>query len=412
MDKIKNRWLILTASCFVTLCIGSLYAWSAFSAPMAEYLEECTGKEIQSLAIVFTVANSVGPVTMISGGYVNDKLGPKWVLLIGGILFGAGMIGSGYITSVTGLVITYGLGVGLAVGMTYGTVVSNTVKFFPDKRGMAGGLITACYGASSVIVPPIATWLIQSYHVTTAFKVIGSVMMMVICLSAFVIHKCPEEIHKDGDGKDGTSQGIRQYTYSEMLKEPVFFLMLGILLCGAFAGLMITSQASLIAAKMMDMTPVKAAMVVSVLALFNMFGRLISGIMSDKIGAPGTLQITFALSIAAMVCLYFSGSESTAVFYVSLSTVGFSFGSVMGIYPGFTASRFGTKNNSVNYGIMFIGFALAGLFGPMVMNRIFETSGRYQPAFLSAALLACVGEILLYVFKKKGGSTDGKNCSI
>ena len=84
----------------------------------------------------------------------------------------------------------------------------------------------------------------------------------------------------------------------------------------------------------------------------------------------------------------------------------------MGIYPGFTASRFGTKNNSVNYGIMFIGFALAGLFGPMVMNRIFETSGRYQPAFLSAALLACVGEILLYVFKKKGGSTDGKNCSI
>ena len=71
MDKIKNRWLILTASCFVTLCIGALYAWSAFSAPMAEYLEECTGKEIQSLAIVFTVANSVGPVTMISGGYVN-----------------------------------------------------------------------------------------------------------------------------------------------------------------------------------------------------------------------------------------------------------------------------------------------------------------------------------------------------
>lgn len=404
MDKNKNRWLILAASCFVTLCIGSLYAWSAFSAPMAEYLEVCTGKEIQSLAIVFTVANSVGPVTMISGGYVNDRLGPKWVLLIGGILFGAGMIGSGYATSVTGLIITYGLGVGLAVGMTYGTVVSNTVKFFPDKRGMAGGLITACYGASSVIVPPITTWLVQKYHVTTAFRVIGGVMMLVICLSAFVIQKCPEEIRKDTDANGDASRESRQYAYYEMLKEPVFYLMLGILMCGAFAGLMITSQASSIAAKMMDMPPVKAAMVVSLLALFNMFGRLISGIMSDKIGAAGTMQITFALSIAATICLYFCNPGNVTVFYISLSIVGFSFGSVMGIYPGFTAQQFGAKNNSVNYGIMFIGFALAGLFGPMVMNRIFEASGRYQPAFLAAALLACVGEILIYIFKKNSGA--------
>ena len=100
MDIMKKRWLILVASCFVTLCVGSLYAWSVFASPMAQYLTELTGKEIASLAIVFTVANSVGPITMISGGFINDRIGPRWVLVCAGILFGAGMIGSGYIVAV------------------------------------------------------------------------------------------------------------------------------------------------------------------------------------------------------------------------------------------------------------------------------------------------------------------------
>ena len=92
MNYEKKRWLILIASCFVTLCIGSLYAWSAFASPMTVYLSECAGYEIASLAIVFTIANSIGPITMISGGYINDKLGPKAVLLVGGLLFGGGPI--------------------------------------------------------------------------------------------------------------------------------------------------------------------------------------------------------------------------------------------------------------------------------------------------------------------------------
>ena len=77
MDIMKKRWLILIASCFVTLCVGSLYAWSVFASPMAKYLSEITGKEVTSLAIVFTVANAVGPITMISGGFINDRIGPK-----------------------------------------------------------------------------------------------------------------------------------------------------------------------------------------------------------------------------------------------------------------------------------------------------------------------------------------------
>lgn len=401
MNLQKKRWLILIASCFVTLCIGSLYAWSAFASPMSVYLSECAGYEVASLAIVFTIANAVGPVTMISGGYINDKLGPKAILLVGGLLFGAGMIGSGFATSVGMLIITYGLGVGLGVGMIYGVTVSNTVKFFPDKGGFAGGIITACYGASSIIIPPVANALAEAYHVTTAFKAIGIVMMIIICTSAFVIKPCPPILVSTT--KTGVGDQEKDYNYREMLKESDSYLMLLTLMCGAFAGMMVISQASQIAQRMMGMVPASAAVVVSVIALFNTLGRLVSGTLSDKLGATGTLRITFAASLVASVMLFFCSENSVALFYICLAVIGFAFGSIMGIYPGFTAQRFGRKNNSVNYGIMFIGFALAGLIGPTVMNALYGITGRYQPAFLASAALAVVGEILIVVLRHNSG---------
>ena len=115
MSLTKKRWIILAASCLINLCIGSLYAWSVFATPMAAYLSSVTGSEVAGLAIIFTIANAVGPITMISGGFINDKIGPKWVIFIGGILFGLGMIASSFAKSVGMLLLTYGLGVGLGV---------------------------------------------------------------------------------------------------------------------------------------------------------------------------------------------------------------------------------------------------------------------------------------------------------
>ena len=396
MDIMKKRWLILVASCFVTLCVGSLYAWSVFASPMAQYLTELTGKEIASLAIVFTVANSVGPITMISGGFINDRIGPRWVLMCAGILFGAGMIGSGFATSVGMLIVTYGLGVGLGCGMAYGTIVSNAVKFFPDKSGFAGGLTTACYGGSSIIIPIIANAMLQTMHVTQAFKILGAVMGCIIIASAFVIEAAPAGFTAGMKPAAGSSASAsKDMNWREMLGQKSFYFMLLTLTCGAFAGMMIISQASPIAQQMMGFTPASAAAVVSLLALFNMLGRLASGALSDRLGALGTMRLTFAISVIAGILLFFCRENTVPMFYIGLAMAGFGFGSIMGIYPGFTAKQFGRKYNSVNYGIMFIGFALAGVLGPMIMNFLKNATGRYQPAFLVAAALAVVGEVLI-----------------
>ena len=398
----SRRWAILAATCLVNLCIGSLYAWSVFARPLAERLTALTGTEVTSLAIVFTLANAVGPVTMILGGTIVDRIGPSWVIRAGGALFSVGMIASGFATSVAWLLISYGLCVGLGVGMVYGATVSNAVKFFPDKRGLVGGIATASYGASSVLVPPVANALTSLLGITWAFVVIGVTMLAVIELSSLVIRACPAGFVPEGWNPPAAQGGsdVADLAWNQMLREPRFWLMLSMLMCGAFSGLMITSQASPVAQDMVGMDAAQAALIVSVLAVFNMLGRIVAGFASDRLGAVGTIRLVFIVSLAGLGLLVVAGSGATLPFIIGVCLVGFSFGSIMGIYPGFTAGQFGARNNSVNYGIMFIGFALAGFFGPTIMTALHDVMGSYPPAFLVAAGLSVAGLVLTFMFSK------------
>lgn len=404
MELTKKRWIILIASCFINLCIGSIYAWSVFAAPMAEYINSISGLSLTpgSLAIAFTITNLVGPITMITGGRINDKFGPKKVIFVGGLLFGGGMILSGFAQSVGFLVLTYGIITGLGTGMVYGCTISNSVKFFPDKRGLVGGITTAAYGLSSVIIPPIANALITKTDVTAAFKIIGAGFLIIVCVSSFFIDKCPADFVPTGwtpNTSNASMTSKNNKDWKGMLTSPIFYVMIILLMCGAFGGLMCTSQASPVAQKMIGMSAAAATTVVSVLALFNTAGRIVAGYVSDKIGRINTLACAFVLFIVGFVILYFSGEGDVATFYIGISIIGICFGSLMGVFPGFTADQFGVKNNSVNYGIMFIGFAVAGYFGPTIMNNVYNADGSYQRAFMIAAILGIAGLIMSFIYR-------------
>lgn len=397
VDYQKKRWSILIASCIINLCIGSIYAWSVFAAPMASHLK----LDVGDLALVFTIANSVGPITMISGGKINDKFGPKWVIMFGGILYGIGFIMSGFSTSLTSLIISYGLGSGLGMGMIYGCTINNSIKFFPDKRGLIGGIVTAIYGLSSVIIPPVANNLINNVGVLSAFRYIGLVFLILICISALFIEKCPVDFRPDGwEPKEiKNALKIQDKNWKGMLKDPIFYIMIAMLTCGAFYGLMVISQASPIAMNLIKISPATAAICVSILALFNMAGRVIAGYISDIFGRVNTLTAMYLLSIAGFFIIINCSEGDLMKFMVGISIVGITFGAFMGIFPGFTADQFGSKNNSVNYGIMFIGFALAGAFGPVVLNKIYGNSGSYTYAFIACIGLAILGLALTFVYR-------------
>ena len=399
----KKRWLILGLCCLINLCIGSVYAWSVFATPLAELLSGTTGRALTGgdLAIVYTVANAVGPITMISGGFFNDRFGPKKVIFLGGLMFGVGMILSGFAKSVPMLLVTYGLLCGLGLGMTYGCTISTGVKFFPDKRGLIGGVATAAYGLSSVILPPIANALVQGVGVSRTFVIIGIVFLLIICISSFFLFPCPDGFIPEGwtPPAQSAASAVRDRNWKEMLSSPVFYVMLTCMLCGALSGMMIISQASPVAQNMIGMEPAAAAIAVSVLALFNALGRIAAGGLSDRIGRINTLTVALILSLGGLLALYFSGAGTYASFYLGIAIVGICFGAFMGVYPGFTADRFGARNNSVNYGIMFIGFALAGYVGPTLMKNAYAHYGVYQKSFLYAMLFGVLGLILSFVYR-------------
>lgn len=391
----KKRWMILVFSCLINLCIGSMYAWSSLSAPMAHELNA-------DLSSVFSTANAVSFVAMIIGGYLNDKYGPRWVMFCGGVMFGVGMFTSGLAQNVTHLMLSYGLCLGLGMSLVYGCTISNTIKFFPDKRGMVGGMTTASYGISSVIFAPIADWICSLTNARMTFMILGGIFIVVICAGSLVMKKCPEGFLPDGfiAVTNKVDKAIEDKKPTQMLRTPVFYVMLIMLTCGGTFGLMIISNAKPLAINMIGSTASVATMFVSVLCLFNTAGRLVAGAISDRIGRINTLTVAMLMALVGLGALYFSEiMASVALFAAGIMLIGVCFGTFMGVFPGFCADRFGTKNNTINYGIMWIGFSAAGIIGPSILVSTFNATGSYKEAFIIAIAIDSLGLALSIVYR-------------
>ena len=391
----RSRWLILLFSCLINLCIGSMYAWSSLSAPMAEELQA-------DLSSVFSVANATTFITMIIGGLLNDKYGPRWVVFAGGIMFGVGMFMCGFAQNVTHLILSYGLCLGWGMSLVYGCTISNTIKFFPDKRGMVGGLTTASYGISSVIFAPLADWICSMVGARVTFMILGAVFLVVICAGAFVMHKCPMGYMPAGFVPPVmASKKAEDKTPLQMIKMPIFYVMLVMLTCGGTFGLMIISGAKGLALGMTDVTPAVATLFVSVLCLFNTAGRMVAGSLSDKLGRINTLTVALVIAMVGLVTLYICAlTASVAAFAIGVMLIGICFGTFMGVFPGFCTDQFGTKHNTVNYGIMWIGFSAAGIVGPTILSAVKQATGQYQSAFVIAFGMAAVGLLLTVLYRR------------
>lgn len=393
----KSRWGVLIASCLINLCIGSMYAWSALSAPMAVEL----GVEAQDLAICFSISNAVGFIAMIVGGLLNDKFGPKWIMFIGGIIFGVGMFTCSFARNVTHLIISYGFCLGFGLALVYGCTISNTIKFFPDKRGMVGGMTTAFYGISSVIFAPLGSALAESFGPRATFKILGTIFLIVICLGSLIMKTCPQGFMPEGyiPPVKAVKKKNTDKTPVEMLQTPQFYVMLVMLLAGGTFGLMIISCAKTIAINMVAASAGTATLFVSVICLFNTAGRLIAGSVSDKIGRINTLTVALVIALIGLAFLIgASVNGSVALFAIGVILIGICFGTFMGVFPGFTTDQFGTKHNTVNYGIMWIGFSVAGLLGPTILTKT-SAGGSYTMAFVIAVVIAVIGLVMTFVYR-------------
>lgn len=400
MDLKNKRWFILGASLIINLCIGSGYAWSVYAGPLIKTF----GWTAAATALTFTIANAISPICMITGGKIQDKFGPKWVIFSGGILFGGGILLSGFTKSLTWLYISYGIIAGNGMGLVYSCTIANTVKFFPDKRGLVSGLATAGYGFGPVLLAPISQSLIASNGVLFTFRTLGTVYIIIILIGSQFIAKAPAGYKPEGwEPPAVTSNSAvtgKDKTWSQMLADPLFYLLFTMLTIGATSGLMIISQASPIAQEIIGVSPQQAAFAVSLVAIANMSGRVGWGAISDKIGRYNALPIMYLISAAAMFSLSTVGNGQFGLFIIFAMLIGFCFGGFMGVFPALTADSFGPKNNGVNYGFMFAGFALGGYIGPIMAATIKSSNnGDYTNAFLIAVAMSLVGIAITYVVK-------------
>jgi OFA family oxalate/formate antiporter-like MFS transporter len=391
-----NRWVVLISSVVINLCIGSNYAWSVFQKPLIDMFHWSTS----ATSLVFTISSGVVPFAMIVAGNIQDKIGPRKVLLVGGLFFAAGVIGAGFTNSLGVLYATYGIVGGIGIGATYACTVANTVKFFPDRRGLASGLVAAGFGSGAALFAPLSAALIDSYGVLTAFKILGTGYLILIPVLALFIQAAPPGYVPPGwtpAAKSNNPATAVDKNWKQMLSDPKFYVLWCVYAIGTVSGLMIIAHASPFGQEIIKISPKTAAIAISILALANTGGRIFWGWVSDKVGRYNTVVMMFLLGGIAMLIL--SKISGLIAFVAVLMVIGLCFGGFMGIYPSITADTFGPKNLGMNYGVMFTAFGSAAFVGPRLAATVKEAQhGDYTYAFLIAAALSLVGVVLTLVF--------------
>ncbi|KYZ75843.1 MFS transporter [Anaerosporomusa subterranea] len=403
-EKSTNRWLVLLSGILINLCIGSAYAWSVYQKPLIAMFKWST----KETSLAFTLSCVLVPLAMIVAGKIQDQKGPKMVIFGGGIIFGLGIIGAGFTNSLSFLYMTYGVLGGIGIGTVYACTVANTVKFFPDKRGLASGLVVAGFGSGAVVLAPLSSALIESYGVLATFKILGVAYLVLISACTTLVKTAPPGYRPAGwtpPPPTATTITGTDKNWREMLSDPMFYVLWSIYLIGCVSGLMIIGHASPIGQEVIKLSPATAAMCVGFLALANTAGRIFWGWVSDKIGRYNAVKIMFIL--AGLMMFTLTQVTTFVPFVIVLMAIGLCFGGVMGIFPSITADAFGAKNLGMNYGIIFTAWGAAGIVGPLMAGHFKEINkGDYTQAFLIAAGLSVIGVMLTFILQYNKKKAD------
>ncbi|MFI5115256.1 MAG: OFA family MFS transporter [Terriglobales bacterium] len=395
-----NRWWRVVGGLSMNLALGSLYAWSVFIAP----LEKEFKWHRADTSMVFTIAVVVFALTFIVAGRLQDKLGPFWISLTGGVLVSVGFFLCAFTHSLTYLFICFGVIGGLGNGFGYATPIPVMAKWFPDKRGLAVGLAVAGYGGGSAIFGPLAaSYLIPSFGWRSTFQVLGVIFFVMTIFGAFLLKNPPAGYKPAGWTPPPQTAKAAATTYEftpgETLRTPTFYFMWVAYALGCSAGLMVISQLVPFAKSVGIPSTTLAAFGLVVGAVGNASGRILSGWMSDHLGRINVLRLMIGISMLAMPILYKVGGNVVALF-VMLFIVYWCYGTQLSVNGSATADFWGTKNAGINYGLLFTAWGVAGLLGGRIGGLLYDKYHNYQMAFYTAAVLAAVALISEFLAKR------------
>ncbi len=392
--KLVNRWIVVLGAVLIQLCLGAVYAWSLFNQPLIQLY----GWEASGVVLTFSITIATMSVFTIIAGKIQDKIGPRWVATVGGLLLGAGLLLASQATTLTQLYLFYGLIGGAGIGTAYVCPLATCLKWFPDKRGMISGIAVAGFGAGALLFKPIIVNFLGTIGVASTFMYLGIIYMVAIVIGAQLLVVPPAGFVPKGWTPPATASGggSNDFTTKEMLSTPQFYMLWVMYLFGCLAGLMVIGLAADIGMNLVNLTAATAANAVVIIAIFNATGRIVWGTLSDKLGRITSLIVMYTLAAAAMF-LMSAFTMTYATFLLLCSLIGFCFGGFLALFPSLVADYYGTKNLGTNYGIVFLAYGSAAIIGPQIGTAI-----AFTQAFLIAAVLCVIaGGMTLLVKQPK-----------
>lgn len=389
MNSNKKGWIVVLAGAGINLAFGVLYAWSIFGSK----LQETMGWSKTESSIPYTVAIIMFTIMMIPAGHLQDKIGPRWVVTIGGLLIGGGCILAGYTDSLLGLSLTFGVLAGSGIGLGYASTTPPALKWFPpEKKGLISGIVVGGFGLATLYIVPLSTYLLSRYDVFNAFKVLGIIFLFMTVPLAYFVKNPDQPISSTGKVKKAP---VRDMELKEMLKTKQFYMLWFMFFAGATGGLMTIGSLKTLA--LYTLGESAALKLVAFAAIANAIGRPAAGVISEKFGRGKTMSVLYVLQAGAL--FVFNSLETFPTIFVAALVIYFAYGSMLSVYPSASADCYGTKNLGLNYGILFTAWGAGGVFGPILGGKIADATGSYHVAFLVSAGILLIAALMGLFYK-------------
>ncbi|MGZ4837584.1 MAG: L-lactate MFS transporter [Terriglobales bacterium] len=390
VQKLRNRWGIAVAAVVMQICLGAAYGWSVFVKPLIAQQHW----QLTQVSLTFTLAILFLGVGTVIGGLWQDRVGPRRVATVAGVIYGIGYLIAGFAAkghSLTGLYLGYGVISGIGMGMGYITPVATLVKWFPDRRGLMTGVAVAGYGAGALIFSPIAARLIQTSGIPATFWIFGIVYLILVAAAAQFYANPPQGYVPAGWSPTSAVQKTAtkiDFTVTQAMRTWQFWLLWAMLFLNVSAGIMIISQASPMAQQLVGMSPLAAAGMVGLISIFNGAGRVFWAWVSDLIGRAPVYFLLYA--IQAIIFFALTSVHNITVFSLMFAVIGLCYGGGFGTMPSFTADFFGAKYMGGIYGWILLAWGAAAVPSPILIAHVRQNTGSYGTAIhIIAVVLIC-----------------------
>lgn len=394
--KITNKWVVVFGALTAQMAIGALYAWSLFNKPISQ----AYGWDLDSVVTTYAITLVSFALTMLLSGWLHLKKGPRFTALIGGVLYSTGIILTSFITSTTMLYLTFGVLGGAGVGFIYVCQLSTLVKWFPNKKGAITGIATAFFAFGAIVFKEVIKALLSisdttvytTDMVSSTFLTLG-IIYAVMTIGGALLLDVPEKGNKSVKEDEDFCKSCET---KELFRTPNFYKLVFSDLLALMPGLLIIGLAANIGSdyiKMTDSDLISASALVTLLAVFNASGRLISGRLADKFGALKIYKIMYLVTIVSLGFLSFVQVKPVSI--IAITLIGVGYGSFLSLVPTITGKLFGPKNFSSNYSFVFLAYGAAALLGISIKKSV-----SFEQAFLIAMITAICGLIVASTIKE------------